>query len=349
VSAPPSVAKALVKRAIDRFGVVIIVVIAVFLLVRVLPHFIYGEDPLLLYLKGQALPGEPVDAMLEEYKKLYGIGEPFFPDQFFKYLRSLFMFDLGYSLIRRRTVVEEFAERLPNTLALNLAATTLIYIIGFVLGWYTVTKRGKSLETAVLGISVWSWIMPGWLMCLIFIIALAYLPRVLWDLTLFPMPPYTPPRLPLVDLGFVRIPVITPEYVWYLTLPVIALVVAGFGSLVYYTRQLTITELGQDYVLTAKAKGLKDMTILSKHVFRNVIPPVLTILGFTIPGMFVGGVITETILSFYGMGILLYEALLQSDYPVLTAWFFIYTLIYSASLYIVDVLLIKVDPRVRLR
>ncbi len=223
------------------------------------------------------------------------------------------------------------------------------YAIGFSLGWYTVTKRGKGVESAIMSVSIWSYIMPGWLMGILFIILFAYIPRVAFDLKIFPMPPYTPPRLPTVDfLGF-KIPIITIEYLWYLSLPVIALVVAAFGGLVYYTRQLTVSELGQDYILTAKAKGLSEMTIMRKHVFRNVLPPVITMIGFAIPGLFTGSILVETVFSYYGMGLLLWEALQSSDYPIVQSWFFIYAIMFSISLYIVDIIMIKIDPRVRLR
>ncbi len=111
-----SLTRALIKRAFDRFLLILVMVVLVFILVRVVPTYVFGEDPFWLYIRAQMMPGEPIEALIDEYKKLFGLGEPLFPNQFLKYLHSLFTLNFGSSLIRRRAVIEEFAERLPNTL-----------------------------------------------------------------------------------------------------------------------------------------------------------------------------------------------------------------------------------------
>jgi len=346
---------ALIKRAIDRIIIVVVTTILLFLIMRVFPIMIFGEDPFLIYLQAQLNPGE-IDALqdiINSFKESYGLDDPLFPDQFIRYMISLFTLNFGYSFLTRKYIIEEIMERLPNTLALNIPALILITLIGLFLGWYSASKRGKNIETVIMSVSIWSYIMPGWLLGILLIIALAYLPKYLWDTTIFPLPPYTPPRLPVfeINLGFIQfgIPIITLEYLWVLSLPIISIVVAGFGSWAYYIRQLTVSELGQDYILTAKAKGLNEQEIMRKHVFINVVPPVLTSLAFAIPGVFTGGILVETVFSYYGMGLYLWDAILQNDYPAIQAIIFIYAVLISISLYVADLILIILDPRVRLR
>jgi ABC-type dipeptide/oligopeptide/nickel transport system permease component len=113
-------------------------------------------------------------------------------------------------------------------------------------------------------------------------------------------------------------------------------------------RQLTVSELGQDYIVTARAKGLDEDTIMRRHVFRNVRPPVVTALTLSIPGLFGGLIITERIFSYYGTGLYFIQALENNDYPAIAALFYLFTVLTVIALYLVDILVAVFDPRVRL-
>ncbi|KPV64985.1 MAG: nickel transporter permease NikB [Candidatus Bathyarchaeota archaeon BA1] len=332
----------LIKRAIDRFTLVLVVVILIFILIRVVPYYVYGEDPFIIYIYSNLPPGEigAYAEIVEEFKKTFGIGEPFFPNQFVRYISALFSFNFGYSFIGRNWVLEEIKTPLVNTLMLNIVALITNLVIGFSVGWYSATKRGKTIESTIMGVSLWSYVTPAWLMAPVVLLVVGYLPRMLWGIHLFPWPPLTPPPLTLTNL---------PVYLWHLAMPAMAIVIAGFGGLVYYTRQLTISELGQDYVLTAKAKGVKETVIMRQHVFKNVMPPVVVMMAFALPSLIAGGIITETIFMYYGMGLKIWHALLQNDYPIVQTILFIFCLLTTISLYISDIVISWLDPRVRLR
>lgn len=349
--------KYLIKRFVDRFVLLFVATVLVFVLLKVVGRIVYGEDPFLMYIRLQSVQfaegGEEAQRMVELVKKQYALDEPLFPNQFIKYLISMYTFNFGYSFTNRRPVWLEFSERIPNTFFLTIYAFALTAGIGLWLGWFMASRRGRRADDIAMGVSIWSYVMPGYLMAIIMLILLAYIPRVTWGLKLFPMPPYTPPKLPTVklSLGFatLEIPYPTLEYMQYLTLPAVAVAVAGFGSFAYYIRQLTMSELGQDYIVTAKAKGLSDSAIMRKHVFRNVLPPFVTALTLSIPGLFAGiGIVTEALLAFDGMGYYLFRSITAQDFPVVAGAIFFYSILTVGALYFVDIMVALTDPRVRI-
>jgi len=134
-----------------------------------------------------------------------------------------------------------------------------------------------------------------------------------------------------------------------MTLPLLTLVIIGVGGYALLIRSLFITQLGEDYVVTARAKGLDDKTIVMRHVLKNVLASVVTIIALALPGIVSGAVITETVFSWYGVGRWLFEASTQFDYPVVQGVLFIDVVLTVVSLYIADLLIAIIDPRVRLR
>jgi len=337
----------LLKRAADRLILFVASMIFLFLFIRVVPIWYYGEDPFITALRFQVGPARGTEVVVAELVKQYGLDKPIFPDQFITFMKNLVTLDFGVSFYSRQPVWEEIALRLPNTLALTTSAFILNVLIGFYLGWYSTARRGRMADSIVMQASIWSFIVPAYLMAIVLLILLAYLPK-LYGITLFPLPPLTPPPPKPVSLGFIEIPLPGFDFFYYLSLPVMSIVVAGFGGLAYYVRQLTVSELGQDYIVTARAKGLDEDTIMRRHVFRNVRPPVVTALTLSIPGLFGGLIITERIFSYYGMGLYFIQALENNDYPAIAALFYLFTLLTVIALYLVDILVAVFDPRVRL-
>ena len=139
------------------------------------------------------------------------------------------------------------------------------------------------------------------------------------------------------------------DVLWHLCLPLVTLVITGFAGFALFIRGLLITQLGEDYIITARAKGASEKDVMLKHALRNVLPPVLTVLSLTFPGIMSGAVLTETVFSWYGVGRWMYEASMQFDYPVIQGVLFVSIVLTLFSLYLCDVILGFVDPRVRLR
>jgi peptide/nickel transport system permease protein len=137
------------------------------------------------------------------------------------------------------------------------------------------------------------------------------------------------------------------DYLWHMTLPVVSLVLLGFGSWAIYVRNLMVRTLGSDYILLARAKGLPERQVLWGHAFRTTLPPIVTIFLLALPGVISGAVITERVFSLHGVGTFLLEAILGHDYPAAGAAFFLLALVTIFCNLAADVLYGLVDPRIR--
>jgi peptide/nickel transport system permease protein len=328
----------LVKRGIDRLILIITVVSLQFILLRVLPVYVLGFDPTAFLID----PNSPPE-VANVLRKQFGLDEPVFPHQFARYTLSLFTLQFGYSFASGKPVIGEIMDRLPNTVALDSLSMLSIWAIALIAGLYAARKRGSRVDSAIVVTAIWSYVMPAWLMGLIMLMGLAWAPQIIWGVKLFPIGGTTSPMLP--PDPFVRL----VDYIWHLSLPLMSQVIAGFGWLTYYMRSMTVSELGQDYVVTARAKGVKEESIMRKHILKSVSAPVLTVLAMGLPGLMAGGVIFESIFSWYGMGRYMLQSINSFDYPAVQAVLFLQGLIAAASLYLLDIAIVYVDPRVRLR
>lgn len=320
-----------------------------FIILRVIPVIIYGTDPALIIIK-QAEQQQARKADVNEFIQSFGLDKPLFPDQFISYFVKLLQFDFGKSFRTRTLVVKEIFERLPNTVFLLGTALTFSIIIGLFLGLYAAQNRGRRIDTMLVTIGMSTYAFPSYILAIFLLMGLAYLPKVMFGQTLFPLGG-TGRLLSEISLnigGFsLKIPIISTEYFWYLTLPLLSLVITAFGAWTYYIRQLTITELGKEYILTATAKGLKPREVMFKHVLKNVSPPFITTIALNIPFILSGAVIVETLFSWHGLGRYVYEAVINYDYPALQAVLYIIAIVAAISLYIADVLISILDPRIK--
>jgi len=137
------------------------------------------------------------------------------------------------------------------------------------------------------------------------------------------------------------------DYIWHLALPLFSLVILSFGGWALYIRNMMVKALGEDYVLMARARGLSHSRVVWNHAFRSILPPVLTILLLSLPGVVSGAVITETVFSLHGAGRFLLEATNSHDYPSAGAAFFLLALLTVGCNLLADLLYVLVDPRVR--
>ncbi|RLE71926.1 MAG: ABC transporter permease [Thermoprotei archaeon] len=326
-----SMVRYLLKRAIDRLAVVFSSLILQFFLLRVLPYYILGIDPSFFFLNPN---------LTEEQKEIirhqFGLDEPL-SNQFVKYVLSLFTGQLGFSFYTRRPVIDELMERLPNTILLLGTATVLTIILGVIIGILVVAKRGTKFDATVIGSSIFISAFPlfyiGLLLLLIFGFYLRWFPIAG---TISRPPPRDPVRY-------------ISDILWHMAMPLSALLIAGVGGYALFIRNLFLTQLGEDYVVTVRAKGLTERSIMMKHVLKNVLGPVITIMAIEFPGIISGAVVAETIFSWYGVGRWLFDAAMQFDYPVVQAVLFIQVVLTVVSLYIADIVIALIDPRVRLR
>jgi len=219
-----------------------------------------------------------------------------------------------------------------------LVATILI---GTPIGILAASRRGSKMDVATISAGLFTWGVPIFYIQLLFMLFFIAYFREAFGFELFPVRglySIPPPANPFVFIG---------DIAWHLALPLITLVVGSFGSWALYTRNMLLDALTQDYIITARAKGLTERTVLYRHAFRSILPPVVTVIALSIPGIITGAMITEYIFTLPGIGQWYFQSLNASDYPVLQAVLFMYAVLTIFCNLIADLLYGVLDPRIR--
>jgi len=293
----------------------------------------------------RVMPGDPVSLVLspdftpevrQRLRELYGLDQPLWT-QYVLYLKSMLTFDFGRSFVTRQPVLGELLSRLPNTLMLLGTSFVLSVFIGVVFGIKMAARPDSRLEAGLTGLSLFLNAMPSFFIGLLLLLVFGYY----WPL--FPIRGTMSVPPPAAGWAFLL------DRIHHLVLPVTSVTLSGYGSWYLYTRNNVVFALGQDYVLTARAKGLTPREVLYRHAFRSVLPPMVTLVFLSLPGLVTGAVITETIFSLYGVGRYLVDATLQQDYPVVQGCFYIIALAVLVCNLVADLVYGLVDPRIRLR
>ena len=282
---------------------------------------------------GLTLDPKASPKVIEQMMKNYDLDKPIY-QQYFLWLKKLFTGKL-YSFKDGRPVLEKIEERIWNTLLLNLVATIIIFSLAIPLGIFSAKRQYSFLDNlgtfgAYLGISA-----PGfWL---------AYL-LILGTVELFGYPVLGMRSFVTEDFTTTEI---VMDRIWHLMLPSIILAIGGIAGLSRYTRSSMLEVVRQDYVRTAKAKGLSEETVYYKHALRNALLPIITIFGFLIPDLIGGSIIMETVFAWPGIGRLSYQAVLARDYPVVMTILTISAVLTLIGNFIADILYGIADPRIR--
>jgi microcin C transport system permease protein len=285
------------------------------------------------YRGGQGLDPE----FLKELEQQFGFDKPLHI-RFINMMWSYVRFDFGQSYFRDESVVDLVLDKLPVSISLGLWTTLLVYGISVPLGIRKAVSDGSRFDLWTSGVIVIGYAIPGFLLAVALIVFFAGGQFVDW----FPLRGLTSP-------GFESMPwweQIT-DYVWHITLPVIAMTVSGFASLTMLTKNSFLDQINMQYVQTARAKGLTEARILYGHVFRNAM--LIVIAGFPsafIGILFTGSVLIETIFSLDGLGLLGFEALINRDYPIMFATVYVFTLMGLLLQLLGDVTYTIIDPRI---
>ena len=278
-----------------------------------------------------------VDRALQEWRAQFGLDQPLHL-QYLVWLKNLFSLNFGVSFKDHQPVWRKIAERLPATFTLNVCSILLVYLIAIPLGIYSATHQysfGDQLTT--IGAFVLFALPSFWAgtMAIVFFgggdFFYLFPPGGLRSIDYSPSWPW--PR----RFG---------DQAWHLVLPVLMLSYGGFAGLSRFMRSSMLENLRQDFVLVARAKGLAERVVIYKHVLRNSLIPIVTIMASIIPGLMSGSVIIETLFSIPGIGQLSYEAVLARDYPIIMAVFTISSVLTLISILVSDLLLTVVDPRI---
>jgi peptide/nickel transport system permease protein len=284
----------------------------------------------LVFLLIHLVPGDPVEAMLGEsaqpadraaLRRALGLDRPV-GEQYIAYLKRLARLDLGQSFHYQRSVRELLAERIPATVELTVAALVLALVLAVPLGVLAARHRGRLVDSGAMGFSLLGISMPNfWL---------------------------GPVLILIFSLRLGLTPVSGRDGAASLVLPAVTLGTGLAAVLARMVRSSVLEVLEEDYIRTARAKGLTEAAVLWRHALRNAWLPVLTLVGFQLGGLLGGAVITETVFAWPGVGSLLVEAIQSRDYPVVQACVLLISLVYVLVNTLTDLVYLWVDPRVRL-
>lgn len=272
-----------------------------------------------------------------QLEKQFGFDQPLH-ERFFKMLNSYAHLDFGTSFYSSKSVLSLIGEKLPVSISLGLWTTLLVYLISIPLGIMKAVRDGSKFDVWTSSAVIVGYAIPGFLFAILLIVVFAGGRYVQW----FPLRGLTSDNFDQLSI-FAQV----RDYFWHIALPVLSMVISGFASLTMLTKNSFLDQIGQQYVLTARAKGLTETRVLYGHVFRNAM--LIVIAG--IPAAFIGILFTsslliEVIFSLDGLGLLGFEAAMRRDYPVIFGTLFIFTLVGLVMNIIGDLTYALVDPRI---
>ncbi|TAL30707.1 MAG: ABC transporter permease [Spirochaetes bacterium] len=275
---------------------------------------------------------------MEEERRLYGLDKPIITG-YFEWLGRMVVLDFGTSRKDGRPVSARIAESLPITLALNIISMVLVYIISIPAGIVSALKK-DSLYDRVSSVALFVlYSLPSFWVGLLLLMVLSGGEF----LNLFPLGGIVSDGA--ADYPWYRY---LGDVTWHLVLPVVTLTYGGFAFLARYMRANLLEVISQQYIVTARAKGLGRSRVVFIHAFRNSLVPLVTLMASILPGLLGGSVIVESIFSIPGMGLLAFEAILSRDIPVIMAIASISAMLTLMGILVADIMYSVVDPRIRL-
>ena len=291
-------------------------------------------------------PGNPVEVQTEmslkvtaqakeNLKKLYGLDKPLHV-QYLNWIARFVKLDFGKSFVDGRKVLDKIAERIPITLTINILSMLIIFVIAIPIGILSATKQYSLFDKLSTVFVFVGFSTPAfWL---------ALLLMILFGVTMGILPISGIQSIDVSEMGpFERL----LDWIRHLILPVGISAFGGIAGLSRYSRSSMLEVIRQDYIKTARAKGLKESKVIFRHAFRNALMPIVTILGLSVPGLIGGGVIFETIFAIPGMGQLFYASTMARDHPTIMGILVIGAILTLFGNLIADISYALVDPRVR--
>lgn len=313
------IAQALLRRLGGMVIVLALVVTVVFIIVRVTPG-----DPAAVMLGADATPQD-----IAQLRDKMGLNAPLLV-QYGQFVLGLFKGDLGQSIFLNQPVTQALAARAEPTFFLTLFSILIATAIALPVGIISAVKRGTIFDQVVVVLTMVAASVPSFWLGLMLIQILAVGQG--W----FPASGYGGP-----DTDFL-------ERMHHLILPAITLGVVNSAMITRFTRAAMLDVLGDDYVRTARAKGASEGRVILKHSLKNALIPIITVIGLSVAMLVAGAVVTETVFGLPGVGNLVVSAVLRRDYPVIQGALLVVAAIYVLINFVVDMLYILVDPRVRL-
>ncbi len=307
-----------VKRIFSAIPVLLIVITLVFFLMRVIPG-----DPALIMLGDDAHPDD-----VEAFREIMGLNKPLL-EQYVVYMKDMLTGNWGLSLHNHQPVFKNISERMEPTILVMLYSTTLSVAVAIPLGIISARHRNTAIDYTVTTFSVTGLSVPMFWLGIMLIYLLGVQKR--W----FPVQGYVS-----IEEGGIW------KALYSITLPSAALAFQHLASITRYTRSTMLDVLNNDYIRTARAKGLSENKVYYKHALKNALAPVVTLIGFSMAGMLGGATITETVFNIPGMGKLAYDSLMRRDYTQEQAIILFVAIIFIATNILLDIIYKILDPRI---
>lgn len=314
-------------RAVEALPLLLLVSIILFVIIQL------TGDPLAAYTVDSTLTGED----LVRLRHYYGLDQPV-PIQYLRWLGNVLSGNWGTSFVSNMSVAELIAQRLPNTVLLVLGAYSIILVTAVVLGTYTAVHQYSPFDHVVTTLAFVGISIPSFWLGLLLLIFFAVQTR---NLGL--------PYFPAGGMYDLAVGPTLPQVLWHLVLPSITLATVIAAGYIRYVRASMLEVIRQDYVRTARAKGLAEAVVLRRHAFKNAAIPLVTLMGLDLPRFLSGSVVVESIFAWPGMGRLFWEEAQRTDIPVLMAVLMFTSVLVVVFNLLADIAYAYLDPRIRYR
>lgn len=319
--------KYVLRRVLQMIPIIIGVSIIIFVIINLVP----GN-----FIDSKASTAKMTQAQIEHLKDLYGINDPLYI-KYFKWIKGAVVGDFGDSFTFRQPVSKVIGNYVWNSFTLASIAFLIELLIAIPIGILSATKQYSRLDIifttiALAGISIPSFFL-GYLLIKVFAV----------DLRILPLSGFFTAGANYTGFdAFI-------DFLKHLIMPVFVLSFVGMGSVMRYVRTSVLEVIKQDYIRTARAKGLSERVVIYKHALRNALIPIVTIIGASLPSLFAGAIITESVFGIPGIGKIALDAVFKRDYPLLMGFSMFVAVLTLVGNLISDILYAVVDPRVKLK
>ncbi|MDD5371856.1 MAG: ABC transporter permease [Sulfurimonas sp.] len=311
----------LLKKILYILFMLFLISIISFLAIHAAPNSFFGA--------GELNPNMTEEA-IAALKSVYGLDKPL-SQQYIDWVVNLFSLNFGISFVSGQDVAKEIFKRLPVTLIMNITALVAVFVISLYLGIKSALNYEKKSDYVIRQISLVSFSMPSYYLALLFIIFFSL------TLNLFPIAGLHSIE-PKEGFSYYL------DMAWHLVLPVGVMIFVGLGSMIIYIRSLTLEILKSDYYYFALSRGIDKKKLLRYYILPNLFPPIITLLGLSLPGLIGGSVILESIFGIEGMGQLFFMSALSRDYPIIMGTLMITAFLTLLGNMIADLILLKLNP-----
>jgi len=298
-------------------------------LISVISFLAIHAAPNSFFSAGELNPNMTKEA-IEQLKAVYGLDKTLF-EQYVDWVANMLSLNFGVSFVSGQEVSVEIFKRVPITLSMNITALIAIFIISLYLGIKAALMYEKKSDYIIRQISLISFSMPSFYLALLFIIFFSL--QLGW--------------FPIAGLHSIEEKVGFAYYIdmaWHLVLPVGVMIFVGLGSMIIYIRSLTLEILKSDYYYFALSRGIEKKDLLRYYILPNLFPPIITLLGLSLPGLIGGSVILESIFGIEGMGQLFFISALSRDYPIIMGILMITAFLTLLGNMVADLILLKLNP-----